>query len=315
MNNNMKHVILTNNRVDEKEREEIKRRRIRAFDEAKEDQRRLAIDGDFSPFCQTTIHYATDNEDSGTLFHGSVTFSTGNMLTYTRELVIEAPAGTVAILNMANRKKPGGGYKANCAAQEEQLCRTTGLFPYLDHAAKGGAYPIQSGKALCCWHVPVVRDENDLKRRLSFPYSRLHVVSVAARRYMSEEEANADENLVSDLCRTWTAAFKAADECGAHEFVVSALGCGAFRNPPERVAEAFSLALKGCVLRRGCLKKISVVVMDDHNSRDNVARFRAELEARGVLTKEGNEEDEEEVVAMADEGMADGPSPRKRPRL
>ena len=76
------------------------------------------------------------------------------------------------------------------------------------------------------------------------------------------------------------------------------LGCGAFRNPPERVAEAFCLALKDCVLPRGSLKKISVVVMDDHNSRDNVLRFKKELEDWGVL-----------------EADDDGVSPRKRQRV
>ena len=172
----------------------------------------------------------------------------GNMLAYARELASKSPAGTVAVLNMANAAIPGGGYMRNCAAQEEQLCRTTSLYPALDHAAKGGAYPIKPGKALCTHWVKVVRYEKKLKERLSFPFPQYHVVSVAAKRYRHEDEANADKKLVSCLRATWIAAIKAADECGAHEFVVSALGCGAFRNPPERVAEAFCLALKDCVL-------------------------------------------------------------------
>lgn len=248
----------------------------------------MAIDRVFHPCCQTTIHhhYEKDGDDDKTEaspFLGDVTFSMGNMLTYAREQATNAPAGTVAVLNMANAAIPGGGYMRNCAAQEEQLCRTTSLYAALDHAAKGGAYPIKPGKALCSWDVKVVRDENDLKQRLSFPYPQFHVVSVAAKRYRHEDEANADKKLVSCLRASWIAAIKAADECGAHEFVVSALGCGAFRNPPERVAEAFCLALKDCVLPRGSLKKISVVVMDDHNSRDNVLRFKQELDDWGVL--------------------------------
>ena len=265
--------------------------RIREFDEARRDQRRLAIDGVFHPCCQTTIHYhdsikggeGDDDKKGSTPRPLSITFSKGNMLTYARELATNAPAGTVAVLNMANAAIPGGGYMRNCAAQEEQLCRTTSLYPALDHAAKGGAYPIKPGKALCTWDVKVVRDENDLKQRLSFPFPQYHVVSVAAKRYRHEDEANADKKLVSCLRATWIAAIKAADECGAHEFVVSALGCGAFRNPPERVAQAFCLALEDCELPRGSLKKISVVVMDDHNSRDNVLRFKQELDDWDVL--------------------------------
>ena len=281
---------------------------MRNHDEARRDQRRLAIDGVFHPCCQTTIHlYEKDGDDDkrASPFLGDVTFSTGNMLTYARELATNAPAGTVAVLNMANAAIPGGGYMRNCAAQEEQLCRTTSLYAALDHAGKGGAYPIKPGKALCSRDVKVVRDENDLKKRLSFPFPQYHVVSVAAKRYRHEDEANADNKLVSDLRRTWIAAIKAADESGAREFVVSALGCGAFRNPPERVAEAFCLALKDCVLPRGSLKKISVVVMDDHNSRDNGLRFKQELDDWDVLEADDGGKDED----------GDGASPCKRQRV
>lgn len=54
---------------------------------------------------------------------------------------------------------------------------------------------------------------------------------------------------------------------GATHLVLSALGCGAFRNPPDHVAELFKDALSPASgMFRGCFKKVVFAIFDDHNA-------------------------------------------------
>ena len=78
---------------------------------------------------------------------------------------------------------------------------------------------------------------------------------------------------------TWMGALGAAASNGARVFVVSALGCGAYRNPPEAVAEALIGAARLCDPRE--LRTVVVAVHNDHNSRNNVDRFQRVLTTHG----------------------------------
>ena len=82
-----------------------------------------------------------------------------------------------------------------------------------------------------------------------------------------------------DLMATWMGALGAAASNGARVFVVSALGCGAYRNPPEAVAEALIGAARLCDPRE--LRTVVVAVHNDHNSRNNVDRFQRVLTTHG----------------------------------
>lgn len=60
--------------------------------------------------------------------------------------------------------------------------------------------------------------------------------------------------------------------------VLSALGCGAFNHPTDLVAASLAKCLREPLVF-GTLKRICVVIMEDHNSGGiNVERFRTTLE-------------------------------------
>lgn len=62
-----------------------------------------------------------------------------------------------------------------------------------------------------------------------------------------------------------------------HKFLIlSALGCGAFKNPPEDIAELFEEVIfdEEFQSEECCIEKIWFAVVEDHNSRGNVAAFR-----------------------------------------
>jgi hypothetical protein len=74
---------------------------------------------------------------------------------------------------------------------------------------------------------------------------------------------------------------QAARASGAQHLVVSAIGSGAFSNPPQVVAAALVRAL--AVSAPGsALRRVTACVLDDHNSRDNVERFRAVMLEAGA---------------------------------
>ena len=102
---------------------------------------------------------------------------------------------------------------------------------------------------------------------------QLTVVTAAARRYNNEGAANRDPALPRELEATWRGVLEATKISGAQHLVVSAIGCGAFCNPPEVVATALVKALRACAPGTA-LRKITACVLNDHNIRDNVKRFR-----------------------------------------
>ncbi len=62
------------------------------------------------------------------------------------------------------------------------------------------------------------------------------------------------------------------NEC--YNVVLSALGCGAYKNPPEHVAEIFKEIISEF---DGCFKNVVFAIFEDHNSKrheeGNVAPF------------------------------------------
>ena len=192
------------------------------------------------------------------------------------------PDERVAVLNMANAFTPGGGFRHGCGAQEENLHRRSDLHLFLEderawqplNGRRVQFYPIPDGAALYSRDVRVFRgSEAKGYPMLSEPFS-IDVVSCPAMSHPALSTATrlappAEDDLRIKI-RSLLAACKAH---GATHIVLSALGCGAFRNPPDHVAELFKEALLPSQLVNGpagaagfCFKRCVFSIFDDHNA-------------------------------------------------
>lgn len=198
--------------------------------------------------------------------------------------------GRVALLNMASPRRAGGGYRTGAGAQEENLFRRSNLWLHLDTPpfVRNKLYPLPRYKggsvgALYARDVLFVR-ANEPEHGYAFLSEplRLDVVAVAAPVKPRTAKladgsvgyASADEEAAM-LCAI-RAALQVCAANGARDVVLSALGCGAFHNPPEAVARLFARALDEYC---GYFRRVVFAVYDDHNARGegNFAPFQRVL--------------------------------------
>eukprot|EP00760_Papus_ankaliazontas_P008021 PhM_4_TR13644/c0_g1_i1/m.67573 len=167
------------------------------------------------------------------------------------------------VLNMASSSRPGGGYLGGAGAQEENIFRRS---TYYKQLPKVPHYPLQ-GKVIYTPNVVVFRDEEAKGYALlPHPIPTCFIAcaaksnpTLATPTTLSLEDAKELEHRIRLLCG-------AAVANGHDALVLSALGCGAFRNPPDHVADIFSKVLRSPEFY-GCFKVVSFAIFDDHNSR------------------------------------------------
>jgi len=202
------------------------------------------------------------------------------MITYAYGVAQQSKS--VAVLNMANAVSPGGGFLGGARAQEEQLCHRSSLFPRLKlHKYYNEQNYIAESTCLVTPQVHILRDGFDTEHATADSQlfgecatASVTVLSAAARRYGSIGDAQRDSGLPGRMVQTWKAVLSAASASGASQLVVSALGCGAFNNPPQLVGRALAVALSECS-PGSCLEEVHVVIMEDHNSHGrNEKQFR-----------------------------------------
>lgn len=185
-----------------------------------------------------------------------------------------AEAGArVACLNFASARNPGGGFLGAAKAQEEQLCRASGLYPTLltqrvyydeNRRHRDTRY---TDWAITSPDVPVFRD--DRMELLEAPFFASFITMPAPNAGALRDAAPDDLSAIFE--RRIAAVFALALELGASRLVAGAWGCGAFRNDPELVARAFER-----VLARGWARRFDEVVFAIfaiHKSDQNLAVF------------------------------------------
>jgi uncharacterized protein (TIGR02452 family) len=196
----------------------------------------------------------------------------------------------VCVLNMANATRPGGGYKTGAGAQEENLHRRSNLYQHLDDPdgdfpEKTWAYPIPDFGAVYSPDVAFFRASEALGYEFMPQVEYLSVVSVAAdfkptlvERPMPLMTADSDPTfgVKSELqlmpefeLRMRKRILHILGLCVAREHdavVLSAFGCGAFRNPPRHVAQLFRSVIKEFGFQFQ-FRYIMFAIIDDHNAR------------------------------------------------
>jgi uncharacterized protein (TIGR02452 family) len=160
----------------------------------------------------------------------------------------------IAVLNMANPDTPGGWYLSGAGAQEEALCRRSSLYVSLAACAANGFYPIPRHGAIYSPDVLIIRKSDDEKCQLLTDKQVwwTSVVSVAGLFRPPQTEDGTD--FLSrvdrgDARERIRALLRVAAMEGKRNLVLSAFGCGAFRNPPRAVAQLFKEALQDTEFR------------------------------------------------------------------
>ncbi|KAK6495340.1 hypothetical protein TWF481_003364 [Arthrobotrys musiformis] len=207
----------------------------------------------------------------------------------------------VVCLNMANARVKGGGFSHGSVAQEEVLMHRSTLYDTLDSAfypwtdtegvyspyvaiykkynpgttaGDGGSYtPLERAQAILTSPTPIT-DAN--KQPLPGPpLAELAVISIAAisgPRTIAKggKEEYADPYVRDLMFLKVRQLLRIAALNGHRRLVLGALGCGAFANPKQKVAEIFLSVLQEPEFQGGWWKEIAFACFDrDTSAKSN----------------------------------------------
>lgn len=151
----------------------------------------------------------------------------------------------VVALNFASARNPGGGFIGGAIAQEEDLCRHSGLYACLKNKPtyynENILHPntFYTDNIIYSPNVPFIKDEG--LQWLEIPYL-LSIISAPAPNVSSME--NIDEDyLYQVLYERMLKILKIAEAHNHETIILGAFGCGAFGNDPVMVASCFKEAL------------------------------------------------------------------------
>lgn len=169
----------------------------------------------------------------------------------------------IAVLNFANAFHAGGGVTRGANAQEECLCRTSTLYPLLYRKTLRDSFychhsrlntPKASDSLIYTEGVVICKTDTDYPERL--PKDKWTTVDVIT---MAAPDLRDKSNMYAKIVNNGVTMSEAeqfgyhvkraihmltvAASKGADVLVLGAFGCGAFRNNPYIVAEAYKTAI------------------------------------------------------------------------
>lgn len=209
-----------------------------------------------------------------------------------------------ALLNLASRTSPGGGFRHGHWAQEECLTRRSNYYQVC---------LAQLVCQRCCYSLPNyvlvqhLSQLDDLCPQRSWSYPMEHVggiyshkvcffrgteqdgypflekpvyfdcIAVAAYRKPPVVDGRLEENVARSTRLKIKRIFQIALEENCNDsLVLGALGCGAFQNPANHIAELFHDVIQEFA---GCFSKIVFAIVADHNAQANFHVFKNKLES------------------------------------
>lgn len=187
--------------------------------------------------------------------------------------------GKTCILNMASHYKPGGGVRGGARAQEEELCRRSNLIFALEHNNNSNLYPIKEDELIYSSNITFFKDS---RYKVCEPFN-LDVITIPAINLNKEKhkdyfDIEGKEELYKILMNNKIlATIKEPYKNGCDNLVLSAFGCGVFKNDPEFVANTYKEFLIKNNLRY-LYKRISFAILNDSNSvKNNFQIFKSIL--------------------------------------
>lgn len=161
-----------------------------------------------------------------------------------------AAQGPVVLLNFASARNPGGGFLGGARAQEEELCRCSGLYPTLLTQPDYYAVNRENRSALYTDHliysprVPFVRVDADAPL-LAEPFFASVITTPAPNAgALLQNSPGEIVHIPATFERRWANVLAVAHDQGHRVVLLGAWGCGAFRNDPRDAAQSARDALK-----------------------------------------------------------------------
>jgi uncharacterized protein (TIGR02452 family) len=201
------------------------------------------------------------------------------MQTVARDLSDET---AIVLLNFASARNPGGGFAGGAKAQEEELCRCSGLYrtllrqPAYYEANRAERSLLYTDHAIHSPAVPFVRlsAESPLLDRpfLASVITAPAPNAGAIRRNQPEREPEIE----ATFARRWANVLAIAEHQRHRTLVLGAWGCGAFRNDARMVATAIAKTL-GAKRWRGAFDRVVFAIPDGGRSTANLDAFREVL--------------------------------------
>ncbi|MCA9715439.1 MAG: TIGR02452 family protein [Myxococcales bacterium] len=193
-----------------------------------------------------------------------------------RRLCTQGGERSVALLNFASAKHPGGGFLGGSRAQEESLARSSGLYAALEgdemydyHRSRRDA--IYSDYVIYSPGVPVFRDDDGAL--LDEPYRCAFVTSPAANaKAVLRHDPRRGAAIRKAMRGRIEKIMKVAAYHGHDTYVLGAWGCGAFGNDAEEIAALFHEAL-GPAAFGGVFKHVVFAIIDWSNERRFLGPF------------------------------------------
>ncbi len=240
----------------------------------------------------------------------------GDLLDTAQRLTIEHGV-MFACLNMANAVFPGGGYTEGCSAQEENMVRRTPLHDTfgpevaerrggdtvytkemtdLLNAVNGEVY-LSAEPVVCirgCEHYDAkpslgytLYSENSI-----FPFKELRAAAIDLRGKKRRRDSDDSFAIHAEMTQRIRAQFETLKNAGVRHVVLSAFGCGAFKNDPVLVASAYAETIR-------CYKDdfavIAFAIYYAGHSESNYAIFKALLQ--NVMQKPKRRRADDQVAA------------------
>ena len=206
--------------------------------------------------------------------------------------------GKTAVLNFANPQYPGGGASKGAVAQEECLCRCSNLYLCLsapnifeDYYFYHKKYTnhLFSDRLIYTKDVVVFKDESEVPALL--PRDEWFFVDVitCAAPYIAKIDID-NASLKSLFKSRIKNIFEAAIDNKVEVIILGAFGCGAFKNPPEVVAEAFHEVIDENGYADN-FKKIVFAIKCNPNNTKNLDVFQEEF------SRKQNEQDLDSICS------------------
>lgn len=214
---------------------------------------RINITDDLQAACAGTLLYLPDDyavlrdrmSTRPTLLRTDIVVNNRTTLAAGRDLTERFDS--VACLNFASARNPGGGFLGGSQAQEESLARASGLYATLQTQAAYYNYhqhhrtPMYSDRVIFSPGVPVFRDDTD---SLITPWKVAFLTAAAPNAgVLLEREPDKRSLLRPMLAQRARMVLAVAAANGCEALVLGAWGCGVFRNDPQEVAEVFAAVL------------------------------------------------------------------------